>query len=125
MLKLNSVMLGTTQPKELVAFYEKVLDMKPGMQEGDWAGWQVGGCFLSVGPHSKAEGQSKEPGRVMFNFETTTVKEEFDRMKAAGAVVVKEPYQMEGMKGWIATLADLDGNYFQLMTPWEDEMKKE
>jgi len=34
-----------------------------------------------------------------------------------GAVVVKEPYQMDGMPGWIATLADPDGNYFQLMSP--------
>ncbi len=38
-------------------------------------------------------------------------------MKAAGAVVIKEPYEMQGM--WIATLADPDGNYFQLMSPWE------
>jgi predicted enzyme related to lactoylglutathione lyase len=36
-------------------------------------------------------------------------------MKAAGAVVIKEPYDMQG--GWIATLADPDGNYFQLVTP--------
>jgi predicted enzyme related to lactoylglutathione lyase len=30
-------------------------------------------------------------------------------------VVIKEPYEMEG--GWIATLADPDGNYFQLVSP--------
>ncbi len=27
--------------------------------------------------------------------------------------------EIEGF--WIATLADPDGNYFQLMTPWEDK----
>ena len=42
--------------------------------------------------------------------------EEFERIKAAGAEVVKEPYEIEGM--WIATFADPDGNYFQLMSPW-------
>jgi predicted enzyme related to lactoylglutathione lyase len=51
----------------------------------------------------------------MFNFETTSVKEEFERMKAAGAKVIREPYEMGG--GMIATLADPDGNYFQLVTP--------
>jgi predicted enzyme related to lactoylglutathione lyase len=63
------------------------------------------------------EGQSKDAGRIMFNLETKEVKEEFDRIKKVGAKVIKEPYQMED--AWIATLADPDGNYFQLMTPWE------
>ena len=60
-------------------------------------------------------GSTKDPGRVIFNFETAQVKEEFDRIKAIGAVVIKEPYEMG--QGWIATLADPDGNYFQLTTP--------
>jgi predicted enzyme related to lactoylglutathione lyase len=51
----------------------------------------------------------------MFNFETLQVKEEFERIKEFGGVVIKEPYEMEG--GWIATLADPDGNYFQLVSP--------
>jgi predicted enzyme related to lactoylglutathione lyase len=53
----------------------------------------------------------------MFNFETSQVKEEFDRIKSIGAKVIREPYEMGG--GWIATLADPDGNYFQLVTPME------
>ena len=60
-------------------------------------------------------GKSKDPGRVMLNFETPQVKEEFDRIKAFGAVVIRAPYEMGG--GWIATLADPDGNYFQLVSP--------
>jgi len=38
-------------------------------------------------------------------------------MKKFNTEVVKEPYEMG--KLWIATLADPDGNYFQLMSPWE------
>jgi len=38
-------------------------------------------------------------------------------MVKLGAVSIKEPYEIEGM--WIATLADPDGNYFQLMNPWK------
>jgi predicted enzyme related to lactoylglutathione lyase len=51
----------------------------------------------------------------MINFETPQVKEEFERIRGAGAAVIREPYDMGG--GWIATLADPDGNYFQLMSP--------
>jgi predicted enzyme related to lactoylglutathione lyase len=51
----------------------------------------------------------------MFNFETAQVKEEFERIKALGAAVIREPYQIG--EGWIATLADPDGNFFQLVTP--------
>ncbi len=51
----------------------------------------------------------------MINFETAQVQQEFERIKALGGKVIREPYQMG--QGWIATLADPDGNYFQLVTP--------
>jgi predicted enzyme related to lactoylglutathione lyase len=117
MLNLNSVMIGTKQPVALAAFYEKVLGKPAEMvdQENGFWGWQVGGSYLSVLNHSEMGGNTKDPGRVMFNFETTEVKEEFERMKALGATVIREPYEMGG--GWITTLADPDGNYFQLVNP--------
>jgi predicted enzyme related to lactoylglutathione lyase len=117
MLNLNSVMIGTQQPQELAAFYEKVIGKPADMveaEQGFW-GWQVGTAFLSILQHSKMEGQTRDPGRVMLNFETAQVKEEFARIKALGATVIAAPYQIG--EGWIATLADPDGNYFQLMTP--------
>ena len=112
-------MIGTHQPKELAKFYEEVLQKVPDMRDGDWSGWSVGASYLSIGAHSEVKGKAKEPQRVIFNFETKEVKEEFERIsKIDGVEVVKEPYEMEGM--WIATLADPDGNYFQLATPWEE-----
>jgi len=116
MLNLNSVMIGTEQPTVLAAFYEKVLG-PVGMvdEENGFWGWQVGSAYLSVLHHSEMGGNTKDPGRIMFNFETTQVKEEFERIKAAGATIIKEPYQMG--EAWIATLADPDGNYFQLVSP--------
>ncbi|MEN9327995.1 MAG: hypothetical protein RI947_803 [Candidatus Parcubacteria bacterium] len=119
MINLNSIMVGTMQPKVLADFYQKIFDKPADMSEGGWHGWKVGNCFFSVGEHSEMKGKAKDPGRLMFNLETKEVKEEFERMKSAGATVVKEPYEMQG--AWIATLADPDGNYFQLMTPWESK----
>ena len=117
MLNLNSVMLGTKQPKELANFYEKVIGKPADMvdSENGFYGWQVGSAYLSVLAHSEMGGNAKDPGRVMLNFETSQVKQEFERIKALGGEVIKAPYEMGG--GWIATLSDPDGNYFQLVTP--------
>ena len=53
-----------------------------------------------------------------WNIETPDVPGEFAKLKAAGAIVVREPYEFEGAPGsWITTLADPDDNYFQLATP--------
>ena len=119
MLSLNSIMIGTKQFKTLAAYYEKVIGKPPDMVEAEsgFVGWQVGNGYLGVLEHSEMGGGAKEPGRVMINFETTQVQEEFDRIKTLGGKVIKAPYKMG--EGQIATLADPDGNYFQLMTPMQ------
>jgi predicted enzyme related to lactoylglutathione lyase len=117
MLNLNSVMIGSNQPKVMADFYEKVLGRKPDMNEGNWYGWKVGSSFLSIGEHSEVKGEAKEPQRIILNLESKEVKEEYERIKETGAKVIKELYEMQGM--WIATFADPDGNYFQVASPWE------
>lgn len=117
MLNLSSIMIGTMNLSEMVDFYQKVFDRAPEMQDDTYSGWLVGNTFFTVGKHTEMNGATKDPGRVMLNFDTKEVQKEFDRIKALGAKVIKEPYQIEN--AWIATLADPDGNYFQLMTPWE------
>jgi predicted enzyme related to lactoylglutathione lyase len=119
MLTVNSFMIGTKQPKALAAFYEKVLGKPADMsdkEQGYWM-WQLGSMYFTLLDHSEMGGKAKDPGRMMFNLETRQVKEEFKRIKDLGAVVIKEPYELQG--GWIATFADPDGNYFQLMTPFD------
>lgn len=110
-------MIGSSKPKVLATFYQKIFSKKPDMTEGDWSGWQAGNTFFSIGGHSQVKGNAKEPQRLIFNLETKDVKKEFLRIKKLGANVIKEPYDMGG--AWVATFADPDGNYFQLMTPWK------
>jgi predicted enzyme related to lactoylglutathione lyase len=110
-------MIGTAQPQVLAAFYEKVFGRPADMTDGGYYGWQVGNCFLTVGEHSEVQGQAKEPARIILNFETKAVQAEYERLRQAQVTVIKEPYEMGG--GWIATLADPDGNFIQLMTPFE------
>ncbi len=113
-------MLGTTNPKRLSEFYREVLDKEADWTDGDWSGWQIGNTQLTIGEHSEVKGKTKEPQRVIINFETEDVKKEFERIKKLGAEVIKDPYEMGGME--IATFADPDGNFFQLVSPWDSGM---
>ncbi|QLQ06248.1 MAG: YdeI/OmpD-associated family protein [Anaerolineae bacterium] len=53
-------------------------------QEHGFYGWQVGSSFMGILEHSEMSGSTKDPGRIMLNFETTQVQEEFERIVAAG-----------------------------------------
>ena len=117
MLNFSSIMIGSAQPKVLAQFYEKVFGKPAEWAEDNWYGWQVGNTYLTIGEHSEVKGKAREPQRVILNFETEKVKEEFERIRDMGAELIKELYEMEG--AWIATFADPDGNYFQVMSPWE------
>jgi predicted enzyme related to lactoylglutathione lyase len=118
MLNFNSILLSSEDHKALAEFYKKVFQKDPEMEYESYIGFLVGSCFLSIGAHDKIHGKNPNPERILFNFETKDVKGEFERIKAIGAKVIAKPYQMQ--EAWIATLADPDGNYFQLMTPWEE-----
>jgi predicted enzyme related to lactoylglutathione lyase len=116
-VNFNSILIGTADRNGLVDFYSKLFGT-PGFDDGTYAGWQIGSGFLTVGPHSEVTGRNEQPGRLIWNIETPDVRGEFAKLKAAGAIVVREPYEFEGAPGSaIATLADPDGNYFQLATP--------
>lgn len=120
-MDFNSIMIGSADPGRLVEYYTRLFG-EPAMSDGGYTGWQLGTGFVTVGPHSEVSGRNPQPGRLIWNIETTDVKGEFERIKAAGAIVVREPYTFEGYPdSWIATLADPDDNYFQLMTPMTPE----
>ena len=122
MLNFNSIMLFSENPKKLKEFYRKIFRKKPDWSEGDYYGFMTGKGFITIGPHGKVRGKSRNPERIMFNLETKDVKREFVRIKKIGAAVIAEPYNpMEAPEMMIATFADPDNNYFQLVTPWENE----
>jgi predicted enzyme related to lactoylglutathione lyase len=113
----NNILIGSDQPERLVEYYKKLLG-PPTYADDSYTSWMIGRGFVAVGPHSEVHGKNAQPGRIIWNIETPDVKEVFTRWVAAGAIVVREPYNFERFPdSWIATLADPDDNYFQLMTP--------
>ena len=124
-MNFNNILIGSDDPKRLAEYYTKLFGT-PGMDDGGYVGWQIGNGFVSVGPHTEVHGKNPQPGRLLWNIESDDVQGDFDRMKAAGAIVVREPYSMSmpdapagSPEYWIATLADPDDNYFQLTSPYQ------
>lgn len=116
------MLLFSDNPEALTEFYKKMFITDPLWEGGNFSGFMLGQGMLIIGPHDKVKGKNKTPERMMFNLETEDVKKEFTRMKKLGAKVIKEPYHPgESEEMLIATLADPDGNFFQLATPMEEE----
>lgn len=122
MLNLNSVLIGSEDPKALADFYRNILG-EPRWDDQGFIGWQVGSGSFMVGPHSDVKGRNESPGRILVFFETPDVQAEFKRIKDKGVTVVREPYHPdEQPELWLATLEDPDGNYFQLASPMPENM---
>jgi predicted enzyme related to lactoylglutathione lyase len=120
MLNFKSLLIFSEDPKKLSDFYQKVFQEKPMWEDGGYTGFKVGDGMIMIGPHDKVHGASKNPERLIFNFITTDVEKEFKRIEKLGAVIIAKPYNPgESDNMLLATLADPDGNYFQLATPME------
>ena len=117
-MDFNSILIGSQDPKRLTDYYARLFGA-PAFDDNGYTGWQIGSGWMTVGPHDQVSGRNPQPGRLIWNIETADVKGEFERFKAAGATVVREPYGPgeESDEGLIATFADPDDNYFQLMSP--------
>jgi predicted enzyme related to lactoylglutathione lyase len=116
-MEFNSILIGSEHPEGLVAFYRGLFG-DPAWEDGGYTGWQLGPAGVMIGPHDEVKGANGEPGRFIWNLTTTDVPGDFARFTAAGATVVAEPYHPGDVaEVWIATLADPDGNYFQLTSP--------
>lgn len=121
-MKLIGTMIGTDDSRKLAEFYTKVFG-KPVWDQDDWYGYAIDGGSLMIGPHSEIHGQSKEPARIMISISSSNVSELFSNFVECGAKIVAEPYQpsaADNPKVWLATVADPDGNYIQISTPWDE-----
>ena len=116
-MKLSGVLIGSEDPQRLKTYYTKLL-AEPTWEDGGYFGWQFGDSGIAFGAHDQVKGKNREPGRIIWNLEAEDVKGEFERLRKAGASIVREPYHPGAEdEGWIATFSDPDDNYFQLMSP--------
>ena len=119
-MNFNGILIGSDNPERLSEYYKRLFG-EPGWDDGGFTGWLIGSGGITVGAHSEVHGTNTQPGRLIWNIESSDVKGDFERLKAAGAIVVREPYGFDQAPDvWIATFADPDDNYFQLVSPMEE-----
>ena len=120
-MNFSGILIGSEDPERLAAYYTKLLGASVWNQDG-YTTWQIGTGGVTVGSHDQVQGPNTHPGRIIWNIETPDVRGEFARFKEAGAMVIREPYSMDDeQEYWIATFADPDDNYFQLVSPMPTE----
>lgn len=120
-MNLNSILIGSEDPQRLTDYYTKLFG-EPAWNQGGYIGWVIGSGAMTIGPHDQVTGKNAQPGRIIWNIESPDVKADFERLRTAGATVIKDPYnpgEPGEEEGMIATFADPDGNYFQLMSPMQ------
>ena len=116
-MKFSGLLIGSDNPERLAGYYRRLFG-DPAWEQGGYTGWQFETAAVMIGPHDAVHGANAEPGRIIWNLESPDVPGEFQRLREAGAQVVREPYHPgDGPDTWIATFTDPDGNYFQLGSP--------
>lgn len=127
---LESLNLFTSSAKKLAAFYRDKVGFKVTfegvMGEHDEEIYELSfgkGPNLYIIDHSKVKGKNKNPDMIIMNIEVDDIKREVARLKKAKVKQVQETYHVEGY-GWIATFADVDNNYFQLVQVRQTPSKK-
>lgn len=94
-------------------FYVEVLGLAPRTRRDGFVNFELGDQRLTVTVHDGVRGASTEPWRVMLNLEVDDIGLEHARLAGLGVAFARSPEQ-EPWGGWIATLADPDGNTIQL-----------
>ncbi len=78
----NSIMIGSTQPKVLAEYYEKIFGRATDWAEDNWYGWQIGNTHLTIGRYPEVGGKPKEPERIILNLNRKMLKEHLKGLKA-------------------------------------------
>ena len=93
-MDFNSILIGSENAERLAEYYTKLLGA-PAFSDGGYTAWQIGIGLGHRRPALRGQGQQQAPGRLIWNIESEDVKGDFERLKAAGAIVVREPYDFE------------------------------
>lgn len=123
MVTLNSILISSEDSSKLISFYKELFQGEPAWSspDGNFVGWKLGHSYFTVGPHDQIKGTNSNPARVMVGLESTDVEAEFQRaIDIEGASAVQAPYHPNPKKDmWVSTISDPDGNYIQIMSPFE------
>ena len=106
---IGSLLIGSSRVDHVKAWYRRAFDVT----ENDMGAFEFGPVQLFVETHSEVDGTTKEPARLIVNLNVDDCRGLAAHLRELGTQFVRgveqEPF------GLIATVADPDGNYLQLI----------
>jgi predicted enzyme related to lactoylglutathione lyase len=108
--------VNSEQPEAMIAFYRNKVGLSVNPEFGPGAFMAGSSDFIAliIEGHDAVKGRAKEPERIMLNFMVADVVAEQKRLEGLGVTFVRNAAEEPGF-GIVATFADPDGNYCQLM----------
>jgi predicted enzyme related to lactoylglutathione lyase len=106
---IGSILLASDNVDEMKTWYRRAFDL----EENAMGAFELGSVQLFIEPHSEVSGRAQEPARWIINLDVDAARELADHLKDLGAVFVRK-LEAEAF-GLIATVADPDGNYLQII----------
>ena len=106
---IGSLLIGSSQPDAMKDWYRKAFDVK----ENDMGAFEFGPVQLFVETHSDVSSPTKESARVLINLNVDDCRGLAAHLQQVGTKFVRQVEQEPF--GLIATVADPDGNYIQII----------
>lgn len=109
MTRLGSILLASTTPDRLRAWYQEAFSIRP-----DHNGvLDFGGVGLLIDGRADIADRNPQPGRIILNFETDDAHALTERLDRLGVSWIAKLEERD--HGLFATLADPDGNFIQVL----------
>ncbi|MEV0613694.1 VOC family protein [Nonomuraea sp. NPDC050404] len=118
---LGSLLLSSTDPERLRAWYVSALDPQDNSDVNQYGVLKFGEFYLFIDTRADVADKNPEPGRVILNFDVGDAREVVARMEKAGVQWLAELEDRDG--SLFATAIDPDGNYVQIIQISEEHRK--
>jgi predicted enzyme related to lactoylglutathione lyase len=116
---LNSILLASTDPERLRAWYVAALDPEENTDVGGYRILKFGGVYVLIDSRDDVADKNPEPGRVILNFDVDDARAVVARLNDLGVSWLAELEDRDG--GLFATAIDPDGNYVQVIQLSEEQ----
>ena len=111
---IAGAVIWTDNFDEMVSFYSYLFKDKTQNKHKDFVSFRLGNTKLGIGKHSKINGKSSDPFRLMLHLEVDDIEHEYIRLSQYGIKFLRVP-EKEHWGGFIATFKDIDQNILQLI----------
>ncbi len=116
---LNSILLASTDPERLRAWYVAALDPEENTDVGGYRILKFGEVYVLIDSREDVSDKNPEPGRVILNFDVDDARAVVARLNGVGVSWLAELEDRDG--GLFATAIDPDGNYVQVIQLSEEQ----